>query len=330
MLEIEGLQRSYGDVRALAGVDLAVRPGEILGLLGPNGAGKTTLVSIVAGLRRADSGQVRVDGIDALRRPTEVRRRLGLAPQDLGIYPVLTVRENLVFFGELAGLRRQTLHERIDEIAAALDLAAMLSRQARFLSGGEKRRLHTAMALLHRPPLLLLDEATTGVDVATRARVLDVVRSLAHKGAAICYSTHYLAEVEGLGASVAIIDRGQIIARGSVDEVVERHAESVLELTFEGDAPGLGRFAGVRVERRGSVLRVFAERPAAQAARVLAALGDAAGALRSIDVVRPSLESVFLALTGRRFSPEADGGDENGDAAALGRVTEEVRDVVAP
>jgi ABC-type multidrug transport system ATPase subunit len=195
VLYIEGLRKSYGDVLALGGVDLDVRAGEIVALLGPNGAGKTTLVSIVAGLRRADSGIVRVDGLNALSRSSEVRRRIGLAPQDTGLYPVVTVRQNFMLFGELAGMSRAALRPRIDEVAEALDLTELLDRQAGKLSGGQKRRVHTALALLHSPRLLLLDEATTGADVETRTRLLNVVRQLAADGSAVLYSTHYLAEV---------------------------------------------------------------------------------------------------------------------------------------
>jgi ABC-2 type transport system ATP-binding protein len=167
VLHIAGLRKSYGAEQALRGVDLDVGQGEIVALLGPNGAGKTTLVSIVAGLRRADAGVVEVAGIDALRRSKEVRRLLGIAPQDTGIYPVVSVRQNLMLFGELSGLRRREVRGRVDEVAEALAITDLLDRQAGTLSGGQKRRLHTAIAFMHRPRLLLLDEATTGADVQT-------------------------------------------------------------------------------------------------------------------------------------------------------------------
>src|SRR5207245_992383 len=232
------------------------------------------------------------------------RRHLGLAPQDLGIYPTLTVRHNLQFFGELADLRGPELRRRIEEIAESLELTEFIDRQARFLSGGEKRRLHTALALLGRPPLLLLDEPTSGVDVSTRAKVLDVVRSLAAAGSAICYSTHYLAEVEGLDASVAILDRGRVIARGGVAEMVRSHGASVLELSFEDDGRPLPTLAGYRTEAQDTLLRVFVEQPAVEAARVLAMLGPEAARLQSVEIVASNLEAVFLALTGRRYESE--------------------------
>jgi ABC-2 type transport system ATP-binding protein len=305
VLAIEGLQKAYGDVVALAGVDLEVEAGEICGLLGPNGAGKTTLVSIVAGLRRADAGSVTVGGVDALAHPDRAQPLIGLAPQELGIYPVLTVRQNLVFFGELADIRGEALHRRIGEVAEALELTDLLERHGRHLSGGEKRRLHTAMAMLHRPPMLLLDEPTTGVDVATRARLLAAVQRLAAEdGSAICYSTHYLPEVEALGASVAIIEEGRMIARGTVEDLIATYGRPSAELVFDGDAPAVPQ--GRSGERDGEVLRLYSQQPGVELATVLAGLGSHAGRLRSAEVVRPSLESVFLALTGRRYRSDVE------------------------
>src|SRR5207253_3582369 len=160
VLTLVDVTKRYGSRPALDGVSLEVGAGEVLGLVGPNGAGKSTLVSIVAGLRRPDSGQVLVDGIDVVADPGAIRRRVGLAPQDTSLYEVLTVRENLAFFAELVGLGRRARATRIDELAGALRLGPLLDRAAFQLSGGERRRLHTAIAFVHRPRLLLLDEAT--------------------------------------------------------------------------------------------------------------------------------------------------------------------------
>ena len=301
MLHVQGLRKAYGDVIALRGVDVDVARGEITCLLGPNGAGKTTLVSIVAGLRRPDAGVVEVDGLDATSRSVEVRQRIGLAPQDLGLYPVVSVRRNLQLFGRLAGLRPRELATRIDEVAAALRITDLLDRQGGTLSGGQKRRVHTAIALLHRPPLLLLDEATTGADVETRQHILDLVRQLTAEGSAVLYSTHYLQEVEDLGASVALLDAGTVIARGSVDRLIAEHADPVVEMTFHTEVPAVVADADASVD--GRRVRVAAPDPAATLASILPKLP--AGALDTVEIVRPSLESVYLALTGRRYD-EAD------------------------
>src|SRR5829696_2940440 len=302
MLEIRGLTKSYGDHDVLRGVDLTARSGQIIALLGPNGAGKTTLVSIVAGLRSADSGSVRVGDVDPLSDPVAARRLLGLAPQDLGIYPSLTVRRNLAFFGELAGLHRKALTDRIDDVCTTLALGELLSRRAGELSGGQKRRLHAALAILHRPPLLFLDEPTVGADVRTRAELLRAVRRLADDGAAVVYTTHYLTEVEELGADVAILEGGRVIERAPVEELVARYGTAALRLTFDGPAPALRRFT-----TDGSVATLVVGDPAAEAAVVLRDLGTPAAALRSVDVIRSSLEAAYLALTGRLA--DHDGGD---------------------
>jgi ABC-2 type transport system ATP-binding protein len=297
MLEIRELSKSYGENAVLRGVDLSVSGGEIVGLLGPNGAGKTTLVSIVAGLRTADGGTVSVDGIDALAHPERVHRLLGLAPQDLGIYPPLSVEHNLRLFGELAGLTRASLDARVGEVAAALDLGPLLAHKAATLSGGQKRRLHTAMALVHRPRLLFLDEPTVGADVQSRARILDVVRELAGSGCAVVYTSHYLTEIEELAATVAVLEGGRVVASGPLEQLIRSHGSPALRLTFDGPAPSLD---GFEVDGREALLRT--PEPAQAAATILERLDGAGGRLRSVDIVRPSLEAAYLALTGRRSS----------------------------
>ncbi len=305
MLKTVDLTKRYGPRLALDRVSIEVAEGEVLGLLGPNGAGKSTFVSIVAGVRRADAGQVLVDGADAASDPSTVRSRIGFAPQDTGIYEVLTVRENLMYFADLAGLRRKARPKRIDELAAALRLGALLDRTAFELSGGERRRLHTAIAFVNRPPLLLLDEPTVGADIETRAALLEVVRATADDGAAIVYSTHYLPEVEALHATVALLLDGRVIASGQVGELVARHGRAGVEVRFDGPVPGasLGDLASTVT---GDTLRVDAADPAAAVPVIMARLGSDAGRVRGVELLRPSLDGVFLALTGRRYDVEQD------------------------
>ena len=305
MLDIQGLQKRYGDHEVLRGVDLRASPGEILGLLGPNGAGKTTLVSIVAGLRTADGGQVVVDGIDALAHPERARAAIGLAPQDLGIYPVLSVYRNLALFGELAGLDGAPLRRRIAEVAETLDLTDLLPKKAAGLSGGQKRRLHTAMALVNRPKLLFLDEPTVGADVQSRGRILTAVRELAASGCAVIYTSHYLPEIEALAATVAVLEDGRIVARGPLQELVALYGSPQLRLTFDGPAPQLPGF-----QLAGREATLHTEHPAHAAADVLQRLNGQNAHLRSVDIVRPSLEAAYLALTGRRTNDETVDSDE--------------------
>jgi ABC-2 type transport system ATP-binding protein len=303
LLDVRGLRKSYGQTLALAGVDLQVARGETVALLGPNGAGKTTLVSIVAGLRRPDAGTVTVAGVDVVAEPRRAREKLGFAPQDTGVYPTLSCADNLRLFAGLAGIGRRQVGAAIDRVATALGLTHLLSRRAAQLSGGERRRLHTAIALIHRPALVLLDEPTVGADVQTRSALLELVHDLGAEGSGIVYSTHYMGEVEQLGASVVIIDRGQVIAHGQVNELIEAYAASIVELTFAGPAPALVETPlAATVEVDGNRIRVRTAAPGAAAATILHSLGPHASELRSIEIAQPSLETVFVSLTGHRSS----------------------------
>jgi ABC-2 type transport system ATP-binding protein len=304
VLTVNDVHKSYGDVVALDGLSLTVEAGAVVALLGPNGAGKTTLISCIAGLLRVDRGSITVDGIDAVHHPSKAQECIGLAPQETGIYESLTVQENLTFYCELIGLRGEDRRRRIDEVAEAVSLSDLMDRPSQRLSGGEKRRLHTGIALVHRAPLLLLDEATVGADVATRSALLEVVRRLADEGTAVLYSTHYFPEVPALGATVAIIDQGRLIATGSPAGLVQEHAEAAVELVFDGPAPTLDGPGRVAVD--GETMRVSVDDPAAALAEVLVGLGDDTGRLRSVDLTQPDLDAVFLSLTGRRYESGED------------------------
>ena len=309
-LQIENLHKSYGSRCVLRGVDLEVQPGEVLALLGVNGAGKTTLLSIVTGLLSADAGRVRVCGQDPARSPLAAKRHIGLASQEISLYPVLTVRQNLRYFAELRGLRGRGLAAQISTAAAALELQDLMDRAVGPLSGGEKRRVHAAIAFLGERSLLLLDEPTAGADVETRSRLLRMVRERAKTGACIVYSTHYLGEVEELDASVAILEGGAIIAHGSLDSLVKAHGRTVVEVAFHEPPRQLPTGAIVVDEIRCRV-------PTDDPSRVVSQLHElrATPNLRSIEIVRPSLESVFLALAGRRFDAEVAAGPAAGRAS---------------
>ncbi|MCP5026310.1 MAG: ABC transporter ATP-binding protein [Actinomycetia bacterium] len=308
MLEAEGLAKSYGDVRALRGVDLEVEAGQIVSLLGRNGAGKTTLLSIVAGLVKPDAGEVRIDGIDVATDPVGAARGLGIAPQETGIYRVLTVAENLRFFGELADVPRADLRRRIDEVADQLGLGPLLDRRADQISGGEARRLHTACALVHRPRLLMLDEPTVGADVATRNQLIEAVKELATEGAAVVYTTHYLPEVVSLGADIVIIDRGRILSRGSRAELIDRHRTEGLLVAYRGELPVEQLADLAPVEESPGSWRLAGELGVAD---LVARLGSLAGNLTSVATLQPDLEAVFLSVTGHSLDhdPEPENGE---------------------
>jgi ABC-2 type transport system ATP-binding protein len=217
VLEASDLVKRYGPVTALDGFSLSVAAGEIVGLVGHNGAGKTTFVDIVSGLIRPDSGRVTIDG----KTPAAARGRVGVAPQHIGLYPSVTVREHLQLFGRLAGLRPVALRSAIDDITTSLRLTDIIDRRTGGLSGGQQRRTQAATALIHRPALLLMDEPTAGADQETRQAMLDMVKQCAGEGAAVVYTTHYLTELTDLGATIAVIRNGRVIARGTDDELVK-------------------------------------------------------------------------------------------------------------
>ena len=232
-LAADSLVRRYGGREALRGVSVTAEPGELLGLLGPNGAGKTTLLTLLAGLSSPDGGCVRLDGELLTPRAQRLRARVGLATQDLAIYPELSAAENLHFFGRLYGLRGADLNARVDELLAAVELSGRATDRAGEFSGGMKRRLNLAAAIVHRPTILLLDEPTTGVDPQSRNHLFEQVRRLNREGLTVIYTSHYMEEVQALCPRVAILDHGRIIASDRVSALLRR-LPTRLELDIGG------------------------------------------------------------------------------------------------
>jgi ABC-2 type transport system ATP-binding protein len=219
MLFAEGLVKRYWARPALDGFALAVAPGEIAGLIGPNGAGKTTFVEVVTGLVRPDAGQVLVGGRSALRSGRVARQLIGVAPQELALYQTVTVQENLRLFGGLARLRGRALDAAISRVLDELALGPVAGKRAGTLSGGQRRRVQAATAMVASPPLLLLDEPTAGADPQTRSALLAAVRGRAADGTAVLYTTHYLPELAELNATLALVRAGRVIARGTQEEL---------------------------------------------------------------------------------------------------------------
>jgi len=305
MLQVEDLHVTYAgppEVEALRGVSLRIPPGEVTALIGPNGAGKTTTVSCVMGLVRPDRGSITLAGEDLLGPDAHaLRRRIGCAPQEEALFPVLTVADNIRLFCELAGLRGSAMRRRIHEVADAFLVGDLLDRKVGELSGGQRRRVHNSIALVARPDVLILDEPTAGVDPATRTAVLDVVRSAARDGAAVCYSTHYLPEVTALGARVTLLDHGEVIASGTVSELIERHATTAIHLRFDGQAPLVDGLPG-EMAVFGDVIRLTIADARSHVGKAVRMLGDHADALVGVEVIAGDLDSVFHNLTGRSIT----------------------------
>jgi len=298
LIDILGVHKRFSDRAVLEGVHLSVEQGTVMGLLGANGAGKSTLISIASGLLRPDSGLVMIDGIDIASRRSEASALIGSAPQDVGIYPTLSTRENITGFARLHGLRGRRLSLRVSEAMDALGLEGIANITADQLSGGQRRRLHMAMALAHHPRVLFLDEPTVGADVESRQHILGLVQSLADEGAAVLYTTHYLNEIEQLGAEVAILREGTVTALGSVANVVEKWGGGGLAVRLhppmELDLPGW------ITQGEWLVAEPSPRNPGERLAEVLALLGDRARLVCDVRVDRPTLEAAYLRVIDER------------------------------
>ena len=305
LLEVEDLRRTFGDLVAVDGVSLRIDAGETYGLLGPNGAGKTTAISMICGLLEPDAGTVTVCGESVTSRVVAPRRHIGYVPQDLALYPDLTARENLAFFGRVQGLSGRSLQ---DAVAGGLDVAGLADRaddRVEDYSGGMKRRLNIAIGLLHQPRLLILDEPTVGVDPQSRNAILSTVEGLADEGRAVLYTTHYMEEAQRLCDRVGIIDQGQLRAEGTRRELIGLIGEGDrVRLVGTGDLEvvaealrGLAAVDSVVVGPDG----VDVGMPDARhgVAGVLEVAASAGLAVQSVEVVEPDLETVFLHLTGK-------------------------------
>lgn len=305
-LEVVDLRKSYGSVRVVDGVSFTVASGEVFGLLGPNGAGKTTTMSMIAGLLEADSGEVRFDGRSIKALTKQDRQFLGIAPQDLAIYPELSARENLEFFGKLYGLRGAELKTRCGEVLDQIGLSEQADRDSGYFSGGMKRRLNFGVALIHRPQLLILDEPTVGVDPQSRSYLLDCVRHEASRGMAVIYASHYMEEVTAICDRVAIVDHGCRIAMGSLDELLGQ-VQQELTLRVRRLSAVARQRLGNLIESNGDESRLVLHRSAGAAntdglvselRRVLEILDAEKSELVSVETSQSSLERLFLELTG--------------------------------
>lgn len=283
MLSLRGIVKRYGKVTAVDGLSLDLRRGEVFGLLGPNGAGKTTTLSIAVGLIEPDAGEaVLIDaGGGVIGRPSEarVRARIGVCPQGDALYANLTARENLMFFATVQGVARNDRRARADELLAMVGLDGRGDHAVGGYSGGMRRRLNLAAALVHRPELVLLDEPTAGVDPHSRSAIYEIVESLRSAGTTVVYTTHSMDEAQRLCDRVAIVDHGRVLAVDTVDGLIDRH----------------GGHAVVTVSRAGGDERTETERPLS----VLAGVDLQSPEVLGVRIDRPDLERVFLALTGR-------------------------------
>lgn len=305
VLSVDGISKSFDELQAVKDVSFTIARGETYGLLGPNGAGKTTTISMIAGLLEKDAGTVMLEGEPIDTSSVGSRRHIGLVPQELAIYPDLTARENLVFFGRLYELRGAELKSRVDEVLDVIGLSDRANDLAKEYSGGMKRRLNIGIGLLHRPHLLILDEPTVGVDPQSRNAILESVEQLSVSGMAVLYTTHYMEEAERLCDRVAIIDEGTIEAEGTRRELVElvgQRDRVTVSATraLEAAAAAALTIAGVEQATVGeNSIDLIVHDAGAVLPELLAAMSAAGASISGVEVIEPNLEAVFLQLTGK-------------------------------
>lgn len=304
-IEVINLHRSFGETKAVQGISFEVGPGEIFSLLGPNGAGKTTAISMLSCLLRPDEGDARIMGHSIISDSTEVKRILGVVPQEIALYEDLTARENLTFWGKMYGLRGSALKLRVDEVLDIIGLQDRANERVGKYSGGMKRRVNIGVALLHKPKVIYMDEPTVGIDPQSRRNILDSVVSLKELGMTVLYTTHYMEEAEELSNHIAIMDHGKLMAYGTNEELVKLVGQQTrISLILNVDA---GRVMEVwrtlegvtRVSAEDGKISVLVEDSNIVLPRLFESAAKLSARITSVDIQEPNLEAVFLHLTGR-------------------------------
>ena len=323
ILEVDNLVKHFGSQQAVKGISFSVQEGEVFGLLGPNGAGKTTTISMLTGVLRPTSGTARVGGHDLIQDPSGAKKINGLVPQDLALYPTLSARANLAFFGRIYGLRGKAIKERVDDVLRIVGLTERADQAVEKYSGGMKRRVNIAAGLVHQPRVFFLDEPTVGVDPQSRNQIFESVLQLnRQQGMTILYTSHYMEEVETLCNRVAIIDQGVIIALDTIKNLVAMLGGGVIQVGLEraddAHVAALGRLSGVRRaslapqpadasdgtdrhEAQRTVVKVECESSQQALVSIIGYLNIHKLSLTSLEILEPNLESVFLHLTGKKL-----------------------------
>ncbi|NLX87602.1 MAG: ABC transporter ATP-binding protein [Clostridiales bacterium] len=305
LIEAKGIKKYYKKVRAVDGIDLEIRQGEILGILGPNGAGKSTAISVISSLIRPDGGDVFFKGESILKNPAAIRRVMGIVPQEVALYPDLSAAENLKFFGKLYGLRGEKLKTRMQEVLDLLELNGRAKDAVKNYSGGMKRRVNIGAALLHHPEVLIMDEPTVGIDPQSRSHILDTVKALNQKGMTIIYTSHYMEEVEHLCDRIYVMDHGKVIASGTKEDLKNlMGGDDIVSLQTDKASEGFlkelrGSLKVKNADQKGNSITLMVQKDCDILSDIFEAASRNGVKLKSLDIKTPTLEDVFLYLTGR-------------------------------
>jgi ABC-2 type transport system ATP-binding protein len=304
ILEVRDLKKLYATHPVVDGLSFSIAQGEVFGLLGPNGAGKSTTIAMLAGLIQPSSGHISILGMDPTRQSLAIKARLGLVPQELALYQTLTARDNLLFFGQIYGLRGQQLRRRVDQVLEMVQLTNRADDPVEQYSGGMKRRVNMAVGLLHEPEILFLDEPTVGVDPQSRNAIFESVEALNRAGLTMIYTTHYMEEAQRLCDRIAIMDHGQIIALDTPANLIRSMGGGMIHLEINGDATalagqaeGLPAVQSIRSQAGGMDVHTWRSQEALSG--LLALAGQMQANILSLQIFEPNLETVFLSLTGK-------------------------------
>lgn len=306
MIEAKNIDKKFGNIHAVNSLSFAVERGEFFGFLGPNGAGKTTTINMLSTILVPDSGEVWLNGVNSGKEPVRCRKMIGVVPQEIALYDDLTALDNLKFWGSLYDIPSSVLKDRIIQSLELIGLEKRKNDRISTFSGGMKRRVNIACALLHEPDILFMDEPTVGIDPQSRIHIYEILEKLHQKGKTIIYTTHYMEEAERMCDRIAIIDHGKIIARGTMDELRAKGdypGSIVVGFQKEGnlDAETLGEKFGERLQMSDSSFTVHTNDPDRELQEVISATRGAGVKIQHINIRKANLESIFLQLTGREL-----------------------------
>lgn len=304
MIDVNNIQKSYGDIRAVKGISFSIKAGECYGLLGPNGAGKSTTINMLSTLFPPDSGEITINGLNIEKSREEVKKILGVVPQEIALYSNFTAWENMMFWGGLQSLSKNELHKKAEELLQLVGLSDRKNEKIKGYSGGMKRRINLACALLHSPKILLLDEPTVGVDPQSRNMIFELIEQLNKEGMTVIYTTHYMEEAERLCDRIGIIDSGVIVAQGTLDELKQQSDIKdviVMECSQSPDEATLAAKLNLEVNTTDHTIYIQTNNSKKDLTRCVIGCSEAGYEIQHIDIQKANLENVFLKMTGKQL-----------------------------